>query len=399
MLGCHRSLIFLTVFRMNIRSLFCLLFRVAIIFRGYRGERRRGVMKEGCVMINIDQRKLGASELVVPALGIGVWSWGDKSIWGYGQSYTQDDITQAYRTCLDAGFNFFDTAEIYSNGESERLLGACKKADGRPIVIASKFAPPMTRFSRTTRTSARSLLGALDQSLERLGVECIDLYQIHFPSPLLKVDALMDALAEAVQAGKVRAVGVSNYSAAMMRQAHARLAQHHIPLASNQVHYNLLYRYPETNGVLDACRELDVALIAYSPLEQGILTGKYRPGSAAPLPIPFARRAIASITPRLDPAGDTKGSISTFQRLLHGTRDKRPAKLEPLFVVLEEMARAHEKTIAQVALNWLVCQDERIIPIPGAKNARQASENIGALGWRLTEEERTRINQTEVASR
>ncbi len=348
-------------------------------------------------MINIDQRKLGASELVVPALGIGVWSWGDKSIWGYGQSYTHDDVTQAYRTCLDAGFNFFDTAEMYGNGESERLLGACRRDDGRPIVMASKFAPPLTRFSRT-RSSARALLGALDHSLERLGVECIDLYQIHFPSPLLKVDALMDVLAEAVQAGKVRAVGVSNYSAAMMRQAHARLARHNIPLASNQMHYSLLHRYPETNGVLDACRELNVALIAYSPLEQGVLSGKYRPGSA-PVSMPFARRLLTSIAPRLDPLGDTKGSLSVVQRLLHGTRDKRPEKLEPLFVVLEEIAHTREKTIAQVALNWLVHQDTCIIPIPGAKNARQASENVGALGWRLTEEERARISQADIASR
>lgn len=348
-------------------------------------------------MIQIEQRKLGASELVVPALGIGVWSWGDKSIWGYGQAYTRDDVTQAYHTCLDAGFNFFDTAEMYGNGESERLLGACRRDDGRSIVIASKFAPPLTRFSRT-RSSAQALLGALDQSLKRLGVECIDLYQIHFPSPLLKVDALMDVLAEAVRTGKVRAVGVSNYSAAMMRQAQARLAHHHIPLASNQVHYSLLHRYPETNGVLDACRELDVALIAYSPLEQGVLSGKFRSGSA-PVSRPVARRLLASVGARLDPLGDTRGSLSTFQRLLHGTRDKRPAKLEPLFVVLEEIAQAHEKTIAQVALNWLLQQDACIIPIPGAKNARQANENIGALAWRLTKEEHTRISQVELASR
>jgi aryl-alcohol dehydrogenase-like predicted oxidoreductase len=208
----------------------------------------------------------------------------------------------------------------------------------------------------------------------------------------------MDVLAEAVQAGKVRVVGVSNYSAAMMRQAHARLARHDIPLASNQVHYSLLHRYPETNGVLAACRELDVALIAYSPLEQGVLSGKYRVGSA-PVPMPFARRMLSTVGARLDPLGDTKGSLSVFQRLLHGARDKRPEKLEPLFVVLEAIARVHEKTIAQVALNWLVQQDACIIPIPGAKNARQASENVGALGWRLTEEEHTRISQAEIASR
>lgn len=346
-------------------------------------------------MIDIDQRKLGASTLVVPAMGVGVWSWGDKSIWGYGQSYTRDDVMQAYHTCLEAGLNFFDTAEMYGSGESERLLGQCRREDGRPILIASKFAPPLTRFSRK-RSSARSLLDALDHSLTRLGVECIDLYQIHFPSPLLKIDDLMDVLAEAVQAGKVRAVGVSNYSASMMRQAHARLARHGIPLASNQVHYSLLHRFPETNGVLDACRELDVALIAYSPLDQGILTGKYRTGAN---PVPFARRLLRGIGPRLDPFGETRGSVSFARRLLHGVRDHRPAKLEPLFVVMEEVAHAHGKTIAQVALNWLIARDEHVIPIPGAKNARQASENAGALGWRLTEEEHARISQVEMATR
>jgi aryl-alcohol dehydrogenase-like predicted oxidoreductase len=157
-----------------------------------------------------------------------------------------------------------------------------------------------------------------------------------------------------------------------------------------------LHRYPETNGVLDACRELDVALIAYSPLEQGVLSGKFRTGSVS---VPFARRLLSSIGPRLDPLGDTKGSLSVFQRLLYGSRDMRPKKLEPLFVVLEEIAHAHEKTIAQVALNWLITNDACIIPIPGAKNARQASENASALGWRLTDAEHSRISQAEVALR
>jgi aryl-alcohol dehydrogenase-like predicted oxidoreductase len=94
-------------------------------------------------MIKVDdQRKLGVSELVVPALGVGIWSWGDKNFWGYGQSYTRDDVFQAYRACLAMGLNFFDTAEVYGNGESERLLGECSRQDERPIVIASKFAPP-----------------------------------------------------------------------------------------------------------------------------------------------------------------------------------------------------------------------------------------------------------------
>src|SRR5260370_30922346 len=99
-------------------------------------------------MHTIEQRKLGKSGLAVPALGIGIWSWGETGWWNYGQSHTHDDVIQAYRTCLDAGFTFFDTAEVYGNGASERLLGECRGLDGRSITIASKFAPPLTRFSR-----------------------------------------------------------------------------------------------------------------------------------------------------------------------------------------------------------------------------------------------------------
>jgi aryl-alcohol dehydrogenase-like predicted oxidoreductase len=313
--------------------------------------------------LQVDQRKIGASDLVVPALGVGIWSWGDKGFWGYGKAYTRSDIAEAYNICLDAGLNFFDTAEMYGNGESERILGELRREDKRPIIIASKFAPLPNRLS------AKSLLDALDHSLERLGVKQIDLYQIHWPYTLLRIDALMDALAQAAREGKVKAVGVSNYTATMMRQAHARLHRHDIPLASNQVHYSLLHRKPEANGVLETCRELNVALIAYSPLEQGILTGKYRAGTdQAPVPN-FARR---------------------MQR---NHRRSAQKKMEPLFETMAAIGEAHGKSMSQVALNWLLCKDDCIIPIPGAKNARQARENAGAIGWHLTKEEQERISQ------
>jgi aryl-alcohol dehydrogenase-like predicted oxidoreductase len=270
---------------------------------------------------------------------------------------------QAYQACLAAGLNFFDTAEVYGSGMSERLLGECQRANGRPILIATKFAPYPRRFS------ARALLTALDQSLERLGVQSVDLYQIHFPYSLLSIHALMDAMAEAVRSGKVRAVGVSNYSAEQMRKAHARLARHHIPLASNQVHYSLLHRAPEANGVLAACRDLDVALIAYSPLEQGMLTGKFRPQNGQYPPVAGARRFFS------------------------GFRKSQRQKMEPLLQTLAQIAQVHDKTSAQVALNWLLAKDEHIIPIPGAKNVRQATENAGALSWRLTDAEQDQIEQ------
>ena len=345
-------------------------------------------------MIKIEQRQLGASGLAVPALGIGTMSWGERLI-GYGKTHTRDDVFQAYRAYLDAGLNFFDTAERYGGGENERLLGECRRKDGRPIIIATKFAPASIFAPTPTRLSPHALLKALDDSLQRLGVECIDLYQIHFPPALQRVDAYMDVLAEAARAGKVRAVGVSNFSASLMRQAHARLASHGIPLASNQVHYNLLHRYPETNGVLSACRELDVTLIAYSPLEQGVLSGKYRSGAVS---MPLAIRSLYYVG-QLDPFKETGNSMPILQRLFSRPRLLQREKLEPLFVVLSEIANAHEKTMTQVALNWLLTIDTRVIPIPGAKNARQASENARALGWRLTDEEHARISQAEMASR
>jgi aryl-alcohol dehydrogenase-like predicted oxidoreductase len=314
-------------------------------------------------MLQLDQRQLGASGLVVSSLGVGVWSWGDKTYWGYGKNYTREDVTRAYHACLDAGLNFFDSAEIYGSGASESLLGECSREDGRPIIIASKFAPLPNRFS------ARTLLRALDASLERLGVTHIDLYQIHFPYTVLKANDLMDALAEAVRSGKVRSVGVSNYSAELMHKAYARLARHELPLASNQVHYSLLHRNPESNGVLDVCRELNVALIAYSPLEQGLLTGKFRISN---------------------PDVILPGVMRRMQ--IRGFRNSERLKMEPLLQTMETIGQAHNKTISQVALNWLIAKDELIIPIPGAKNERQARENAGAMGWRLTSEEQSQID-------
>ena len=174
-------------------------------------------------------------------------------------------------------------------------------------------------------------------------------------------------MAKAFNAGKIRAIGVSNYNVTQMREAHARLARYGIPLASNQVHYSLLHRKPEDNGVLDACRELDVALIAYSPLQQGLLTGKYRAGQ--------------------------KISMTGMRRFSRAYGTAALNKIEPLLQTMETTGKARGKTTAQVALNWLLAKDEHIIPIPGAKNARQATDNAGAIGWRLSDEEFRQIDE------
>jgi aryl-alcohol dehydrogenase-like predicted oxidoreductase len=301
-----------------------------------------------------------ADELKVAPLGIGAWAWGTTRLWGYGKEYDRSDVGRAFRASIAEDVTLVDTAEMYGNGASERIIGEILREggfDGTPV-IATKFAPLPYRFS------AKSLLDAVDRSLERLGIETIDVYQIHFPSPILKINTLMDALAETVKAGKVRQVGVSNYGADQMRQAHERLASHGVSLASNQVEYSLLQRAPETNGVLVACRDLGVTLIAYSPIAKGLLTGKYGPG------------------------GDRPSGL--VRRMGRAFGEQNLKKVEPVVNILREIGAAHNKQPAQVALNWLITQ-KHTFPIPGAKNERQARQNAGSLGWEMTGEEAEKL--------
>ena len=180
----------------------------------------------------------------------------------------------------------------------------------------------------------------------------------------------MDLLADAVEAGKVRAVGVSNYSAEQMRMAYDTLAKRGIPLASNQVEYSLLHRQPEVNGVLDACRELGITLIAYSPLAMGALTGKY--------------------------SATTKAS--GFRRFLPGFNKKAMHTLQPVVELLRQIGNAYTMTPSQVALRWLI-ENPLVVPIPGAKNSQQAIENAGALAFRLTPAEIEALSQATLAWR
>jgi aryl-alcohol dehydrogenase-like predicted oxidoreductase len=295
--------------------------------------------------------RLGSSELRVSPLGVGTWAWGDRLFWGYGRGgYTDVDLESAFQVSRAAGINFFDTAEVYGRGRSERLLGQFVRDAGDHVVVATKFFPYPWRWRRA------GLLRALRASLNRLGLDRVDLYQIHWPYPPVPIETWMAGLADAVEAGLVRAVGVSNYSPEQTRRAYTALAERGVALVSNQVQYSLLHRGPERSGLLDVCRELNVTLIAYSPLAMGVLTGKY--------------------TPSNPPSG------------LRGRRYKPEflEQIQPLVAQLREIGQAHGgATPAQVALNWVMCKGA--VPIPGAKNARQAEENAGALGWRLTGEE------------
>jgi aryl-alcohol dehydrogenase-like predicted oxidoreductase len=316
-----------------------------------------------------DRIHLGRSELEVPRLGVGAMTWGSpsgRSRWGpaklaYGGPPGPEDERRAFEASLSAGVDLFDTAAMYSGGASERRVG--ELAEGKSVVIATKFPPGWL-------SKAEALPDALDQSLVRLRRSTIDLYQHHFPSRRISIPSLMGLMADAVEAGKVRALGVSNYSAAQLRIAHAVLAKRGIPLASNQVEYSLLHRAPEVNGVLHACRELGITLIAYQPLAMGALSGKYRPG-------------------------DRPKGIRRFARYYRGDGLK---KVQPVVALLGEIGEGYSRTPAQVALRWLI-EREGVLPIPGAKNGRQAASNAEALSFSLADAEIEALDRATTAWR
>ena len=296
--------------------------------------------------------RLGRSPVEVAPLGVGAWAWGDRRYWRY-EDDDLHDVVDAFRTCLDAQLDLFDTAEAYGHGNGEKILGAIVRRSGRDVVVASKYAP------LTGRGGAAAIPRALLRSLRRLGLPRIDLYQLHWPdrdeAPL---DAVMDMFAEAVRAEQVRAVGVSNCSVSEMRAAHAALARHGVPLATNQVHYSLLHRAPEVDGVLDACRELEVTLLAYSPLEQGLLTGKYG-------------RGVLPVGPRAEAAWFSPRNVAAAQ---------------PVIAILRAIAETRGVDVAAVALAWLLAKPA-VVPLAGAKTGEQAAANAKALDVILDEAE------------
>ena len=286
------------------------------------------------------KRALGKSGLEVSAIGVGTNRW--------RQGTNDGAVKETYAALVQAGTDFIDTAEVYGFGKSERLIGDCLKTDTHPMILASKFAPFIAR------TSARQLLAALDASLARLGRTSLDLYYIHFPFPFADLDALADGLVEAVKSGKAKSVGVSNFSADQMRRAADRLGKAGVPLAANEVHYSLTNRNPESNGVLAACQELDVALVAYFPLASGRLAAVTEAGKGTPL--------------------------------------------EKVQETLAEVGASHDAAAGQVALNWLLKRDPHVIPIPGASKARHAKENAAALSWTLSDDEFAAIDKASQAA-
>jgi aryl-alcohol dehydrogenase-like predicted oxidoreductase len=308
-----------------------------------------------------DHYVLAGTDVSIPPLGVGTWAWGDRATWGmggYDADLTRASIQEAWDASIDAGITCFDTAEVYGGGESERIIGSLLAADeGRAgrVVLATKFMPSPWKLDVRA-----ALLRSLRASLARLGRTSVDLYQLHGPISLRSHGALADALAEAHREGLLRAVGVSNYSSKETRAMATALAQRGLALATNQIEFSLLRRAPETGGLLATCAELGVLPLAYSPIGQGRLTGKYSAGHPPPGNRTFSNHPMELV--------------------------------DGVVAELRAIGEQHDgKLPSQVALNWVMSKGA--VPIPGAKNRKQAEENAGAVGWSLDGDEVARLDR------
>ncbi|MEM2931580.1 MAG: aldo/keto reductase [Nitrososphaerota archaeon] len=291
--------------------------------------------------------ELGRTGLKISQIGIGSWQIGSK-YWGWGREYSEQETIDAIRRAIELGINFIDTAEMYGDGESERIIGKAIKNMRDNVVIATKVWP--------THLTYDGVLKACERSIQRLGVDIIDLYQIHWPNPLIPLSQTMRAMEKLVKEGKIRYIGVSNFSLKKLIQAQEALRNNEI--VSNQVKYNMVERDAEKE-LLPFAEKNKITIIAYSPLAQGLLTGKYGPENRP------------------------QDNIRKINILFDKENLKR---LQPLISILREIASRRGKTPAQVALNWLIRKKE-VVAIPGVKRQSQAEENAGAADFSLSEDE------------
>lgn len=305
----------------------------------------------------MEQRHLGSGGIAVSALGLGCM--------GMSEFYGATDDSQSLATlerALELGVTLYDTADMYGSGHNEELLGRFLKSRRERAVVATKFGIVREpgKYDRTIDTSPAYVARACEASLKRLGVDTIDLYYAHRLSPAVPVEDTVGAMAELVRAGKVRALGLCEVSAATLARAHA---VH--PIAAVQSEYSLWTRDPEAE-VLPLCRRLGIAFVAYSPLGRGLLTGTIGKDTA------LAETDFRRLSPRFQ--GD---NLDANLRLVEAVKS---------------VAGERGHTPGQVALGWLLAQGREVIPIPGTKRIRYLEENVAAAGLALTPADLARLD-------
>ncbi|MBN3892828.1 MAG: aldo/keto reductase [Nostoc sp. JL31] len=310
-------------------------------------------------------------KLSLPSMGCGTWAWGNQLLWGYDESM-DEQLQAVFNLCVSNGVTLFDTGDSYGtgrlNGRSELLLGRFNReyvGSGKDnICIATKLAAYPWRWTR------QSMVRACQSSAQRLGKN-VDLVQMHWSTANYapwQDEGLLDGLADLYEQRLVKGVGLSNYGPKRLQRVQKKFAERGVPITTLQVQYSLLSTYPVTQLKLkELCDELDIKLIAYSPLALGILTGKYSEQG----PLPKGIRGLLF-----------KQILSGMRRGVRAASHREAASAgKSLLECLREVARFRNKTMSQVAINWCICKGT--IPIPGAKSVEQAKENLGALGWQL----------------
>lgn len=332
-----------------------------------------------------DTTRIG--NIIVPSIGVGTINWSSDNL----STLKNEELQSLVRQSLQSDAAFFDTAERYGSnmkaafglgwGETESMLQKFiaeemdtmeynnnKKSNRKPIV-ATKFTPSPWRNTK------ESVVQACEESIRRLGVEQIDLYQLHMPDivqPLKgfglktnKDQIYWEGLAECYNRGLVKNIGVCNYGPTLLGRCQETLAKKSVPLASNQIAYSLIGRHNGAQTTVDKCNELGIKVLAYYPLAMGLLTGKYSKQSHEILEKTLRVSSKTALEKK-----DLKGYTG---------------QIGPLLDEMERIAKQRNKTIPQVALNYVMCKGA--IPIPGARTVAQLKDNVGAMGWRLSNKE------------
>lgn len=311
-------------------------------------------------------RSLGQTDIRVTPIGLGTWQFSkQKNMAGKFWPSLEDDLVNRIVThSIAGGINWFDTAEVYGRGESEKALSrALKDAGKKPgdVIVATKWWP-MFRFASNIRETIGTRLELLDPYQ-------IDLYQVHQPWSFSGETAEMTHMAELVNQKLIKAVGVSNFNARKMENSWKTLQKSGIPLASNQVRYSLLDRSIESNGVMELAKKLGVTIIAFSPLAQGLVTGKFHDNPGLLKNIGMRR-----YNPQFKPAGLEKS--------------------RPVVNLVKQLAEKYSVTPSQIALNWVIQYNgDTVVAIPGATKEAHVKENCGAMSFNLSGEDMEKLDR------
>jgi aryl-alcohol dehydrogenase-like predicted oxidoreductase len=306
-------------------------------------------------------RELGGSGLQVSALGLGCMGIS----FSYATALSKDDGVKLIRTAVDRGVTFFDTAEVYGPFVNEDVVGEALRPVRDRVVIATKFGfdvDPTTHENRGVSSRPAGIRRAVEGSLKRLGVETIDLLYQHRVDPNVPIEDLAGTVKDLIAEGKARHFGMSEPGVQTLRRAHAVQ-----PVTALQNEYSFWWRAPETNGILDACDELGIGFVPYSPLGKGFLTGAM--------------------------GKDTKLADNDFRKSVPRFAPTAMAKNQAFVDLLKRVADGIGATPAQIALAWLLAQRSYIVPIPGTTKLNRLEENLGAVGVELTDGNLRQIDQ------